>query len=85
LVVLFVANTAASAVRFSIVVTSSQSPVLLLAGVPQSHYVEFGATEFFKYYPHADEDLHITLTGESHFYASRSCTVAHIIVLSFST
>lgn len=43
--------------------TSSQSPVLLLAGVPQSHYVEFGATEFFKFYPHADEDLHITLTG----------------------
>ena len=52
------------AVRFSIVVTSSQTPVLLLAGVPQSHYVEFGMNEYFKFYPHADEDLHITLTGK---------------------
>jgi hypothetical protein len=50
-------------VRFSVVATSSQRPVLLLAGVPQSHFVEFGNNEYFKFYPHADEDLHITLTG----------------------
>jgi hypothetical protein len=50
-------------VRFSIVATSSQRPVLLLAGVPQSHFVQFGNNEYFKFYPHADEDLHITLTG----------------------
>ncbi len=51
--------------RFSIVATSSQSPVLLLAGVPQSHYVQYGVNEYFKFYPHADEDLHITLTARS--------------------
>jgi len=56
---------AASTVRFSIVATSSQSPVLILAGIPQSHYVESGVNEYFKFYPHADEDLHITLTARS--------------------
>lgn len=56
-------TSALSPVRFSIVATSSQRPVLLLAGVPQSHFVEFGNNEYFKFYPHADEDLHITLTG----------------------
>jgi hypothetical protein len=61
-------------VRFSIVATSSQSPVLLLAGVPQRHYVQFGNTEFFKYYPHADEDLHITLTG-TYYCADAWCFV----------
>ena len=60
---LFLSLAALSAVRFSIVATSSQSPVLLLAGVPQNHYVEFAANEYFKFYPHSDEDLHITLTG----------------------
>eukprot|EP00598_Pedospumella_elongata_P002386 CAMPEP_0184975878 /NCGR_PEP_ID=MMETSP1098-20130426/6959_1 /TAXON_ID=89044 /ORGANISM="Spumella elongata, Strain CCAP 955/1" /LENGTH=2755 /DNA_ID=CAMNT_0027498653 /DNA_START=79 /DNA_END=8346 /DNA_ORIENTATION=+ len=62
---LVVAVKAASTVRFSIVATSSQSPVLILAGVPQSHYVESGVNEYFKFYPHADEDLHITLTARS--------------------
>lgn len=57
-------NAALSAVRFSIVATSSQSPVLLLSGQPQNHYVGFGVNEYFKFYPHGDEDLHITLTGD---------------------
>jgi hypothetical protein len=50
-------------VRFSIVATSAQSSVLLLSGVPQNHYVQEGHNEFFKFYPHTDADLHITVTG----------------------
>ncbi|KAJ1387566.1 hypothetical protein B484DRAFT_409860, partial [Ochromonadaceae sp. CCMP2298] len=54
-----------STLRFSIVASSSQYPVLLQAGVPQSHYVQLASTETFKFFPHADEDLHITLTARS--------------------
>lgn len=57
-------------VKFSIVATSSQYPVLLLSGVPQNHFVEFGANEFFKYYPHADADLRVSLTGKVIFVCS---------------
>ena len=50
-------------VEFSILATSSQSPVLLLDGMPQSHYVAQEQNAFFMFYPLFDEDLRITLTG----------------------
>lgn len=77
--IIFCPCVALSAVRFSIVATSSQSPVLLLSGQPQNHYVGFGVNEYFKFYPHGDEDLHITLTGKP----AGQCAVLLLISLGF--
>eukprot|EP00981_Chlorochromonas_danica_P002257 scaffold437_cov168-Ochromonas_danica.AAC.74 len=63
--VLVVTVRALSSVRFLIVCTSSNRPVLLLAGQPQIHYVGAGQNELFQFYPDSLEDLHITLTARS--------------------
>ena len=53
-------------IRFSIIVASSQYPTLIVAGMPQNHYVDAGSNAVFKFYPSSeDEDLRITVTARS--------------------
>lgn len=48
--------------------------------MPQSHFVQLGQNELFKYYPQADEDLRITVTarsGDPDLFVSTQYTQPH--------
>mgnify|MGYP001807410779 CR=1 FL=1 len=63
--------------NFLITATLSSSPVLLLAGTPQNHFVNTGQNELFVFYPDVDEDLRISVqarSGDPDLFASSQFT-----------
>lgn len=61
-----VAVKALSSVRYSIVASVSTTPVLLVEGIPQAHFVGGGDNALFVYYPDGQSlDLRITITARS--------------------
>lgn len=55
---------ALTAVRFVAIVGTSDRPVLLQLGVPQSHYVAAGGNSMFVLYPDPYDDLRVSVTGK---------------------
>jgi hypothetical protein len=51
--------------RYTILASYSQQYVTLTAGVPQSHFVSKGTTEYFRFIPDRDADMRVTLTARS--------------------
>jgi len=57
--------TAASAVSYDVVLTSSDTPLLLRAGLPQSHFVKKHTMEYFKFPMAKLTDLQVSISATS--------------------
>lgn len=51
--------------QFSIVARTSQTPVTLLAGVPQNHFVMSGKMEYFQFTPTEKENVRISISSRA--------------------
>lgn len=56
---------ALSNVRFVVMAATSNHPVLLQLGIPQSHFVAQGGNAVFQLYPNAYDDLRVSVTART--------------------
>lgn len=62
--VLLITAVALTSLRFVVIVATTNHPVILQLGVPQSHFVADGGNAIFQIFPDPYDDLRVTVTGK---------------------